>query len=147
MATSTKLIVQVKRMIASLSPRMFTRVYDAHAERSPATLLADALRRATYKVIQHKKPQDESSNSTLCNINASKLSLLHVAVRHDGLVFQPLPPLLVHFAVRAPAQQQESGNDQEAAADGCHGERLTSRESPVCDGDEEDRESGMRLAG
>lgn len=53
----------------------------------------------------------------------------------------PLPSFLVHFSIRAPAEQQECGDDEETADDGGCGEFFAFDE-PVGDGDDEDGEAG-----
>ena len=67
--------------------------------------------------------------------------LLGIAIAHDLLVLHRPPPFLLHLAVRAPAQEQESGDDQETAADGSEGERLAAGKGPVDYRDEEDGEA------
>jgi hypothetical protein len=57
------------------------------------------------------------------------------------LGFEALPLFLVHFAVGAPAQEEEGDDDEETAYDRRGGEGL-SRAQPVDDGDEEDGQEG-----
>lgn len=46
--------------------------------------------------------------------------ILIVGIRLGFVVLQALLPLLVHLAICAPAQKEESNDDQDSADDGCH---------------------------
>lgn len=66
---------------------------------------------------------------------------LVITFRLHFLGFEALPLFLIHFTIRAPAQEEEGDDDKEAAHDRRGGEGLP-RAQPVDDGDEEDGEEG-----
>ncbi len=54
-----------------------------------------------------------------------------------------LSPFFIHLSIGTPAQEKESGYDEDTASDGGWGERY-SGSNPVYDGDEEDGEATDR---
>ena len=57
----------------------------------------------------------------------------------------PFPSLRVHFSICAPAEQQESGDDEKTTGDCSTGKRLANKE-PVRNSDKEDGETSRKLS-
>ena len=60
--------------------------------------------------------------------------------RESGSI--PFPPLFVHFSVRAPAQEQESSDDEKASYYGGRRQGITSTK-PVDNSNKENSEAGQ----
>ena len=88
-----------------------------------------------------------ASGTSVVAVEAVIVVVVVVVIVVDDHVHFGFPLMfVVHFAVGAPAEQPEGGDDQKTSDDGRHGERNT-RQEPVDDGDDEYRETagGERL--